>query len=152
VPAICGVMTSYTLDRLVDSRFERGISGALQACAMAVAALLAVALTSSDAPLEYRAFVVLLYGGLGLVLGAMLPANIRRHLDAPESCLPDRISVLRTALRQYFQDIQQFSEWLNTRNDKLDGKRPLDVLADENGLQQLTSFVGSTRQKIAAAA
>lgn len=151
VPAVCGVMTAYTLDRTVATRFEQGISGALEASAMAAAALLAVALTFSDASVEYRAFVLLLYGGLGIVLGAMLPKNIRRQLDTQVSSLPDRISVLRNAVRQYFYDIQQFSEWLNTRSDKLDGKRPLDVLAEENGLQQLTVFVGSTRQKIAAA-
>jgi hypothetical protein len=151
VPAICGVMTSYTLDRPVGTRFEQAISGALEASAMAGAALLAVALTLGDVTVEYREFVIVLYGGLGLVLGATLPINIRRHLDAQESCLPDRISVLRTAVRQYFRDIQQFSEWLNTRSDKLDGKRPLDVLAEDNGLQQLTSLVGNTRQRIAAA-
>jgi hypothetical protein len=150
VPAICGVMTSYTLDRPMGSRFERGISGALEASAMAGVALLAVALTFADSTVEYRAFVIVLYGGLGLVLGGMLPTNIRRHWDAQESFLPDRITVLRTAVRQYFHDIQQFSEWLNTRSDKLDGKRPLDVLAEDNGLQQLTSFVGNTRQKTAA--
>ena len=118
---------------------------------MAVAALIAVALTFSDATVQYREFVILLYGGLGFVFGAMLPINIRRHWDAQESLLPDRITVLRTAVRQYFHDIQQFSEWLNTRSDKLDGKRPLDVLAEDNGLQQLTLFVGSTRQKTAIA-
>jgi hypothetical protein len=151
VPAICGVMTSYTLDRAVDTRFERGLSGAMEALAMAGAALLAAALTIADDSIQYREFVLVLYGGLGLVLGAMLPVNVRRHLDAQESLLPDRISVLRTAVRQYFHDMQQFSEWLNTRSDKLDGKRPLDVLAEDNGLQQLTSFVNNTRQKIAGA-
>jgi len=149
VPAICGAMTSYTLDRPLGSRFEQGMSGGLEGAAMALAALLAVALTVSDATAQYREFVVVLYGGLGFVLGAMLPKNIRRHWDSQESCLPDRISVLRTAVRQYFHDIQQFSEWLNTRSDKLDGKRPLDVLAEDNGLQQLTAFVGTTRQRIA---
>jgi hypothetical protein len=152
VPAICGVMTAYTLDRPAASRYEQGISGALEACAMAVAALVAVALTFNDASVEYRAFVILLYGGFGLVLGALLPKGIKRQIDAQVAALPGTVSVLRNAVRQYFYDIQQFSEWLNTRNDKLDGKRPLDVLAEDNGLQQLTSFVGTTRQKIAVAA
>lgn len=150
VPAVCGAMTSYTLDRPVASRAEQAISGALEASAMAIAALLAVALTFSDATPQYQQFVIVLYGGLGLVFGAMLPINMRRHLAAEQSLLPDRITVLRTAVRQYFRDIQQFSEWLNTRSDKLDGKRPLDVLAEDNGLQQLTVFVGSTRQKTSA--
>jgi hypothetical protein len=152
VPATCGVMTAYTIDRPLSTRFEQGISGALEAAAMVAAALLAIELTlGKEATNEYRGFVIVLYGGLGFVLGFMLPANIRRHLDAQESRLPDRISMLRTAVRQYFHDIQQFSEWLNARNDKLENKRPLDVLTEDNGLQQLTLFVGNTRQKIVAA-
>jgi hypothetical protein len=151
VPAICGVMTSYTLDRPTGTRFEQAISGALEASAMAITAVLAAELTLNNVSNEYREFVIVLYGGLGFVLGAMLPKGIRRNWDAQESCLPDKITVLRTAVRQYFHDIQQFSEWLNARSDKLDGKRPLDVLVEDNGLQQLTLFVGHTRQKVAGA-
>jgi hypothetical protein len=151
VPAICGVMTAYTLDRPTSTRFEQAISGALEASAMAIAAVLAAELTFNGVSNEYREFVIVLYGGLGFVLGAMLPKGIRRHWDAQESCLPDKITVLRTAVRQYFHDIQQFSEWLNARSGELDGKRPLDVLVEDNGLQQLTLFVGSTRQKVAGA-
>jgi hypothetical protein len=144
-------MTSYTLDRPTGTRFEQAISGALEASAMTIAAMLAAELTLNNVSSEYREFVVVLYGGLGFVLGAMLPKGIRRHWDAQESYLPDKITVLRTAVRQYFYDIQQFSEWLNARSDKLDGKRPLDVLVEDNGLQQLTQFVGNTRQKVAGA-
>ena len=117
MPAVCGAMTSYTLDRPVAPRREQAISGALEASAMAIAALLAVALTFSEATPQYQEFVIVLYGGLGFVFGAMLPVNMRRHLAAEQSLLPDRITVLRTAVRQYFRDIQQFSEWLNTRSD-----------------------------------
>jgi hypothetical protein len=152
VPAICGVMTTYTLDRPAGSRFEQAISGALQASAMTIAAMLAAELTLGNISIEYREFLVVLYGGLGFVLGAMLPKGIRRQWDARESSLPDKITVLRNTVRQYFHDIQQFSEWLNARSDKLDGKRPLDVLCEDNGLQQLTIFVNSTRQKIAGVA
>jgi hypothetical protein len=151
VPAICGVMTSYTLDRPAGTRFEQAISGALQASAMAIAAMLAAELTFNSVSIDYREFLVVLYGGLGFVLGAMLPKGIRRHWDAQESYSPDKITVLRNTVRQYFHDIQQFSEWLNARSDKLDGKRPLDVLAEDNGLQQLTLFVSNTRQKVAGA-
>ncbi|WP_065750904.1 antitoxin Xre/MbcA/ParS toxin-binding domain-containing protein [Bradyrhizobium paxllaeri] len=151
VPAICGVMTSYTLDRPAGTRFEQALSGGLQASAMTIAAMLAAELTFSNISIEYREFLIVLYGGLGFVLGAMLPKGIRRHWDVQESYLPDKITVLRNAVRQYFHDIQQFSEWLNARSDKLDGKRPLDVLSEDNGLQQLTLFVSNTRQRVAGA-
>ncbi|KRR24856.1 hypothetical protein CQ14_05850 [Bradyrhizobium lablabi] len=150
VPAICGVMTSYTLDRPAGTRLEQAFSGGLQASAMAIAAILAAELTLKVS-IEYREFLIVLYGGLGFVLGAMLPKGIRRHWDAQESYMPDKITVLRNAVRQYFYDIQQFSEWLNARSERLDGKRPLDVLAEDNGLQQLTVFVSSTRQRVAGA-
>jgi len=152
VPGTCGVMIAYTLDRQADSRAERLVSGLLQGAAMAVAALAAVQLTLGEfASLEYRVFVVVLYGGLGFVLGYQLPAAIRQHWRAQETRLPEKIGVLRTAVLHYFRDIQQFMEWLNARNERLGGKRPLDVLSEESGLQTLTALVAETRVRIAPA-
>jgi hypothetical protein len=165
VPGACGVMTAYTLDRPIGTPFERGISGVMQGLAMALSALLATRLlmeaivaanllpggttaeqASSDGlNMAYRAFLFLLYGGLGFVFGFMLPINLRLHADAEQSRLPEKIGLLRHAVLQYFRDFQQFNEWLNTRNDQLEGKRPVDILLDDTGLQRLTSFVSSTR-------
>ena len=150
VPACCGVMTAYTIERSIETRLERLASGVLQGAAMATAALLAVELTS-DAPWGFRIFTLVLYGGLGLVLGYMLPAAIRRHWAAVEKRLPDKIAVLRTSVLQYFYNIQQFTEWLNVRNEGLNGRRPLDVLSEETGLHQLTSLVANTRTKVGTA-
>jgi hypothetical protein len=99
-----------------------------------------------------QVFVFVLYGGLGFVLGFILPSEIKRYRAAQEKRLPDKISVLRAAVVQYFYDIQQFSEWLNSYEVNLQGKRPLDVLAEDSGLQQLTSFVVNTRTKVSPAA
>jgi hypothetical protein len=151
VPACCGVMTAYTLDRPAKTFFERSISGMLQAAIMAAAAILAVEMTVQTATTEYRLFVIVLYGGLGLVLGLLLPAEIKRYWNARASRLPDKISVLRTAVLQYFYDIQQFSEWLNARNEQLEGKRPAEVLTEDSGLQRLTAFVAETRTKVSFA-
>ena len=65
--------------------------------------------------------------------------------------MPDRIAVLRTSVLRYFYDIHQFTEWLYAHNPALDGKRPLDVLVEETGVQRLIAFVGETRKPIAAA-
>jgi hypothetical protein len=149
VPGCCGVMTAVGLDRPSNRAVERGITGVVQGAAMAFAALLVVVWTLGDsASLAVRTYYVIIYGGLGLVLGCMLPTAIRRYWSARDTRLPDRISMLRTAVRQYFYDIQQFSEWLNATSDRLEGKRPLDILAEENGLQRLTAFVASTRMKV----
>jgi hypothetical protein len=138
------------MERSAETRLERLVSGVLQGTAMAAAALLAVELTS-EAPLGFRVFTVVLYGGLGVVLGYTLPAAIRRHWAAIEKRLPDKIAVLRTSVLQYFYNIQQFTEWLNVKNEGLSGKRPLDVLSEETGLQQLTSLVAKTRAKVGVA-
>jgi uncharacterized protein (DUF2384 family) len=87
-----------------------------------------------------------------LILGYMLPAAIRRHWAALEKRLPDKIAVLRTSVLQYFHNIQQFTEWLNVRNEGLNGRRPLDILSEATGLQQLTSLVAETRTKVSPAA
>jgi hypothetical protein len=149
-PGTCGLMTAYTLDRPTDTSLERFVSGLLQGGAMAAAAVVVAQLAPPDADtrdvlLAYHVFLAVLYGGLGFVLGFLLPAAIRRHWRVQEAHLPEKIRVLRTAVLQYFRDIQQFMEWLNTRNDRLDGKRPLDVLTEESGLQKLTSLVTETR-------
>jgi len=93
-------------------------------------------------------FYFAIYGCLGCVLGAILPAEIRRYRAAEEKRLPDRISVLRTALFQYFYDIQQFQDWLNSYNSDLGGRRPLDVLGEDSGIQRLTELVTGTKAKI----
>ena len=151
IPATCGVMTAYTLDRPTDRPYDRLTSGLLQGAAMGAAALIVVQLTVSNASLGYHAFMVVLYGGLGFVLGFLLPAAIRRHWHVQEARLPEKISVLRTAVLQYFRDIQEFMEWLNARNARLDGKRPLDMLTEESGLEKLTTLVTETRTKVAPA-
>jgi hypothetical protein len=158
VPACCGVMTAFTLDRASTTRVEQATSGMLEGAVMAGAALLVLELTQIASPeyrtasTEYRVYYFVLYGGLGFVLGFLLPAAIRRFWSARETRLPDKISVLRTAVLQYFHDIQQFSEWLHARNARLDGKRPLDILTEESGLQRLTSFVTETRSRISPVA
>jgi hypothetical protein len=148
VTGACGLMTACTLDRPSDSTHDRFWSGVLQGGSMAVAALVSVQLTIANAPLSYQVFVVVLYGGLGFVLGFLLPGAIRRHWCAQAALLPEKIGQLRTSVLQYFRDFQDFTEWMGARNTRLDGKRPLDVLAEETGLQKLTSLVTETRPKI----
>ena len=154
VPACCGMMTAYAIDRADDRlRSERLIWGSLQGGIMAGVALLSVKLIAgNDAPFVYYVFTVVLYGGLGLILGYMLPCAIRRHWAALEKRLPDKIAVLRTSVLQYFHNIQQFTEWLHMKNEGLKGKRPLDVLCEETGLQKLTALVAETRMKVSPAA
>jgi uncharacterized protein (DUF2384 family) len=48
---------------------------------------------------------------------------------------------------RYFQDAQQFNDWLNTTSDELDKHRPLDVLAEAGGVSRLTALVGRMRRK-----
>jgi hypothetical protein len=153
VPACCGVMTAYTIDRRADAPFERLIAGLLQGVLMAAAALLTIVLTDpSAASLGFLVFNFVIYGGLGFILGLVLPAEIRRHWRALEQRLPDKVSVLRTNVLQYFHDIQQFTEWLYARSEPLEGRRPLDVLGEDNGLQRLTTLVAQSRAKVAPAA
>ena len=151
VPACCGVMIAYAIERSNETRLDRLASGGIQGTVMAIAALLSVEFTVEAPPAGVRIFFIVLYGGLGLILGYMLPSAIRAHLAALEKRLPDKVAVLRTSVLQYFHNIQQFTEWLNMRNERLNGRRPIDVLAEETGLQQLTSFVAETRTRIAAA-
>ena len=149
VPACCGVMTAYALERADETRLSRLIAGVLQGGMMAAVALLSARLTAgNDVPVGYFVFIVVLYGGLGMTLGYTLPTAIHRQWAALERRLPDKIAVLRTSVLQYFHNIQQFTDWLNMRNDGLDGRRPLDVLNEESGLPRLTSFVAATRTKI----
>ena len=103
--------------------------------------------TNGD-PLGYYIFNGIIYGGIGAVFGYVLPEGVKRYWDALAKGLPDRISVLRTAIAQYFHDIQQFQQWLNTPNDGLQGKRPLDILSEDTGEQRLVSFVSQTRRQV----
>ena len=157
IPACCGVLTAVTMDRLSNTHLQRVTSGSIEGCLMGIVSLLAVAIMNKIPSLAgdpnqdytgYQVFNFILYGGLGFILGFILPRGIRRYWAALENRLPDKISVLRTAVLQYFHDIRQFGEWLNTRNDRLDGKRPLDVLAEEAGVQRLVSFVAQTRTTV----
>jgi hypothetical protein len=152
VPACCGALTAYTIDRPARTLFERIVSGLLQGTVMGVAAIVAIQLNSSGpASGAFELFSLVIYGGLGFVFGFELPLAARRYWRALEERLPDQINVLRANVLQYFRDIQQFTEWLNTRSGGLEGKRPLDVLAEDGGLKQLITFVGMTRTKIAPA-
>jgi hypothetical protein len=162
IPGCCGVVTAVTMDRPSNTYLQRMVSGSIEGCLMGAVSLLAVAMISKIPTLSpsdpnqdytgYNIFNFILYGGLGFVLGFILPRGIRRYWAALEDRLPDKISVLRTAVLQYFHDIRQFGEWLNTRNDRLDGKRPLDVLAEDGGVQRLVSFVTNTRPRVSHAA
>jgi hypothetical protein len=152
VPACCGVMIAGAIERADEARLRRLILGSVQGGIMAGVALLSLKLTSgSQAPFAYCVFTVVLYGGLGLILGYMLPAALRRHWAALERRLPDKIAILRTSVLQYFYNIQQFTEWLNVSNEGLNRRRPLDILSEETGLQQLTSLVTETRTKVGVA-
>ena len=62
--------------------------------------------------------------------------------------MPDQINILRANMIQYFHDIQQFNEWLNTNSDRLGKRRPLDVLTEDGGLNRLTAVVSATRQRV----
>jgi hypothetical protein len=148
VAAFCGATTAYVIDSPSDRYVDRATSGALLGVIMALAAVAATEFTVPGAPWLFEAFNVLIYGGLGFVIGFQLPAAVRRQWAAIENRLPDKIVVLRTSVRDYFRDIQQFTEWLNTYNDRLGGKRPLDMLAQDTGVQQLVTFVGTTRPKL----
>lgn len=156
VPGVTGIMTAITIDRAAGTLFDRVISGIMQSAATATAAILVTNWTqASDVapPLAYTAysFYGVVYGGLGFVFGYMLPAAVHRYWQAQANRMPDRIAVLRTSVLRYFYDIQQFTEWLYANNPALDGRRPLDVLVEETGVQRLIAFVGETRKPIAAA-
>jgi hypothetical protein len=161
LPACCGVLTAITIDRSSNSVLERTLSGAMEGGIMGVAGLLAVNIINSVPSLAgdpnhnyipFYIFVFTLYGGVGFVFGYVLPEGAKRYWQALEQGLPDRINVLRTAVSQYFHDVRQFQEWLNTRNKALEGRRPLDLLAEDTGVQRLVAFVSETRKHVAAAA
>ena len=90
---------------------------------------------------------MVVYGGLGIVIGFGLPAALRRYWRAVEEQLPEQISLLRSNVLRYFQDTQQFNDWLNTTSDELDKHSTLDVLAEAGGVTRLTALVGRMRRK-----
>ena len=151
-------MNAVTLDRPSESRYERLISGLLQAGAMAVAAIAATYFVAIEGPPQLSqavtfityGFYIVVYGGFGCVFGYMLPQSIRQYWRAAESQMPERITMLKSSVLRYFNDIQQFYDWLYVRNDALDGKRPVDVLAEENGMQRLISMVTATHKPVVA--
>jgi hypothetical protein len=152
VPAICGYMTAYTVDSRSETAIDRTISGIVQGLAMGLFAVVAVEWNQGEASsFAIDAFNLVVYGGLGSVVGFLLPAALRRYWRALETQLPDQINLLRANVLQYFHDVQQFNEWLNMSNAGLNKHRPIDVLAEDDGLSRLTSFVSRTRQKAPAA-
>jgi len=157
VPGACGVTAAVSLDRPSNTLLQRGVSAFIAAGATGGGALLVGIIIARLLPslagdpesfIPSQIFYFAIYGCLGCVLGAILPAEIRRYRAAEEKRLPDRISVLRTALFQYFYDIQQFQDWLNSYNSDLGGRRPLDVLGEDSGIQRLTELVTGTKAKI----
>jgi hypothetical protein len=101
----------------------------------------------TDTDFWYEVFNMVVYGGLGIVIGFGLPAALRRYWRAVEEQLPEQISLLRANVLRYFQDAQQFNDWLNTTSDELDKHRPLDVLSEAGGVSRLTALVGRMRRK-----
>jgi hypothetical protein len=152
VPAVCGVLTAYTIDRPVDALKERIISGLLEGSIMAASAVLVLELTTDQIPIGLRVFTVVLYSGLGYVLAFVLPKAVRRYWKSRENHLPEKINALRTNVQEYFYSFQQFTDWLVRRNERLDGKRPLDVLAEDGGMDRLVALVSGSRARIAVAA
>ncbi len=151
VPAACGVLTAYTIDRPADTLNDRIVSGLLEGSVMAASAVLVLELTTDQIPLGLRVFTVVLYGGLGGVLAYVLPKAVRRYWKSRESHLPEKINALRMSVQEYFHSFQQFMDWLTRRNQGLGGKRPLDVLAEDGGMERLVALVSGSRPRIAAA-
>jgi hypothetical protein len=161
VPGLCGVTATISLDRPSNTHLQRGLSalvtgGAMGGGAVLVGIIIARLLPSlagdPDSFVSSQIFYFAIYACLGCVYGAILPAEIRRYRAAEEKRLPDRINVLRTAVFQYFYDIQQFQDWLNSYDSDLEGRRPLDVLGEDSGLQRLTDLVIRTKMKIVPSA
>jgi len=151
VPASCGLMTAYTLDRPSETSAHRVQSGAIEAAVMGGMAMLAVQLSGDPAVTYFRVFNALVYGGIGFVFGFLLPAAITRHRKALEHRLPERIVMLRSAVLRNFLDMEDFNRWLQASDAALNGRRPLDVLEDDTGLQTLVDFVRSKHPALAAA-
>ena len=145
VPASCGLMTAYTLDRPSDTVVQRAQSGGIEALTLAILAVLAIQFSGQESTTLFRLFNALVYGGIGFVFGFMLPVAITRHRRALETRLPEKIVMLRSAVFQNFLDMEDFNRWLQGSEAKLDGKRPLDVLEDDSGLQRLIDFVRTSR-------
>ena len=141
----------YTIDRAADTLRDRILSGVFEGAVMAIAAVAALEYTTPSTSLGYRLFTLVLYGGLGFVLAFVLPKAVRRYWQSLENRLPDKIGALRMSVRDYFYNVQQFTDWLTQRNAGLGGKRPLDVLAEDAGMPRLIALVSGTRAKIASA-
>ena len=151
VPASCGLMTAYTLDRPSLTQAQRVQSGAIEGAVMGAVALVAVQVSGEPAMTFFRVFNVLVYAGIGFVFGSLLPAAITRHRKALEHRLPERIVMLRSAVFRNFLDMEDFNRWLQAGDAAFNGRRPLDVLEDDTGLQTLIDFVRS-KQPVPAAA
>jgi Protein of unknown function (DUF2384) len=186
VPAWCGAMTAYTIDRPSDTLAQRVASSVMLGASMGLVAVLVVqaapdmgsvigTLTAQHPPagaagaaatniaaategtislparnnaeIWYEIFNMVVYGGLGVVIGFGLPAALRRYWRSLEEQLPEQIGLLRANVLRYFQDAQQFNDWLNTTSDELDKHSPLDVLAEAGGVTRLTALVGRMRRK-----
>ena len=155
-PGLCGVAAAVSLDRPSNTYSRRSQSaliagGAVGGGAILVGIIIARLLPSlagdpgivcSLADILFRHLCC-----LGAILGAVLPEEIRRYRAAEEKRLPDRFSVLRTPVFQYFYDIEQFQDWLNSSDSALGGRRPLDILGEESGLQKLTELVADRRPR-----
>src|SRR5690606_8875431 len=151
VPAWGGAMTAYVTDRPVGTLRDRLISTVIVGATLGAAAVVAVQVAwGQDVPMQIQAFNLVVYGGLGAVLGFVLPTALHRYWRALEEQLPEQIGLLRANVMPYFHNVQQFSEWLNTANARLDNRRPLDVLTEDGGLQRLTQFVTATRPMMAS--
>ena len=149
VPACCGAATAYAIDRPSVALRDRIVSTAVLGLAMGVMAVIAVKWLNEKADWPFMGFNLVVYGGLGCVIGYLLPAALWRYWRAVEEQMPEQISLLRANVLQYFHDVQQFNEWLNTVSPGLEQRRPLDVLAEDGGLQRLMTYVGARRTKIA---
>lgn len=152
VPATCGVLVAVTLDRPANSRFERATSGAILGTSLAIATWIVVTLNENNGERlwTYVVYNFIVYGGFGFVVGAALPAAIRRYRDAQLNQMPQRVAALYNEVGRFFYDYGQFNEWLHVRNPALDSKPPSDVLLEETGMDRLISFVSETRKPFIA--
>lgn len=100
VPACCGAMSAYTIDRPADTLAQRAISGLLLGTTMGVVAII-VAKMLPDLPPDatsraaninfwFDAYNLVVYGGLGGIIGFMLPAALRRYWQSIEQRWRDR--------------------------------------------------------------
>src|SRR5258707_4863585 len=113
LPACCGVLTAITVDLRSGSPLQRVKSGLIEGGVMSaisviapwiVPSLIGEPSTNGDTLGSYI-FNGIVYGGIGAVFGYVLPEGVKRDWDALAKDLPDRISVLRTAIAQNFHDI-----------------------------------------------